>query len=129
MIRVTIWYEYVQESGELREEFLPKDMSKEQKAGFQEFVKNISERIRSVYPHGVMGTVAEHLKTCEDMQVTSVNMYMPEYGLPDQLLNETDVLIWWAHVAHDAIPDQLAEKIRDRVWKGMGFIPLHSARL
>ncbi len=127
MIRVTIWYEYVQESGELKEEFLPEDMTKEQKQGFQEFVKNISERIRSVYPQGVMGTIAQHLESCDDMQVTSVNMYMPEYGLPDKLLNETDVLIWWAHVAHDAIPDKLAEKIRDRVLKGMGFIPLHSA--
>ena len=27
-----------------------------------------------------------------------------EYGLPDDLLNHTDVLIWWAHVAHDRIP-------------------------
>ena len=27
MIRVTVWYEYVQEAGEFNEEFLPKDMS------------------------------------------------------------------------------------------------------
>lgn len=26
MIRVTVWYEYVQEAGEFNEEFLPKDM-------------------------------------------------------------------------------------------------------
>lgn len=127
MIRVTIWYEYVQESGELRGEFLPKDITEEEKAGFQEFVANTAERIKKVYPKGVMGTIAEHLRTCNDMQVTSVNLYMPEYGLPEELLNETDVLIWWAHVAHDAIPDELAGKIRDRVLKGMGFIPLHSA--
>lgn len=32
MIRVTVWYEYVQEAGEFNEEFLPKDMSVEEKA-------------------------------------------------------------------------------------------------
>lgn len=32
MIRVTVWYEYVQEAGEFNEEFLPKDMSVEEKS-------------------------------------------------------------------------------------------------
>lgn len=127
MIRVTIWYEYVQESGELRDEFLPADMPEEHKAGFREFVEKVSKEIREVYPKGLMGTVAEHLQQFEDMEITSVNMYMPEYGLPEELLEKTDVLIWWAHVAHDAIPDSLAKKIKDRVLKGMGFIGLHSA--
>lgn len=127
MIRVTIWYEYIQESGEMPEAFLPKGLSEEQKAGFRDMLAHSAEAIRAVYPRGVMGTVAEHLSGCEDMEVTSVNLYMPEYGLPDELLEHTDVLIWWAHMAHDAVPDELAHKIRDRVLKGMGFIPLHSA--
>ena len=54
-------------------------------------------------------------------------MYMPEFGLPDELLDNTDVLIYWAHVMHQAIPDSLAFKIVKRVQAGMGFIPLHSA--
>ena len=127
MIRVTVWYEYVQEAGEFNEEFLPKDMSVEEKARLKKRVADVAAKIKEVYPKGVMGTVAEHLESCEDMQVTSVRMNMPEYGLPDNLLNHTDVLIWWAHVAHDRIPDCLVEKIKDRVLKGMGFIPLHSA--
>lgn len=127
MIRVTVWYEYVQEAGEFNEEFLPKDMSVEEKARLKKRVADVAAKIKEVYTKGVMGTVAEHLESCEDMQVTSVRMNMPEYGLPDNLLNHTDVLIWWAHVAHDRIPDCLVEKIKDRVLKGMGFIPLHSA--
>ena len=78
-------------------------------------------------PEAADETVVEHLEKCPDFQVTSVNMYMPEYGLPDELLNNTDVLIWWAHVAHEVVPDSLVAKIRERVLKGMGFIPLHSA--
>lgn len=104
-----------------------KDMSVEEKARLKKRVADVAAKIKEVYPKGVMGTVAEHLESCEDMQVTSVRMNMPEYGLPDNLLNHTDVLIWWAHVAHDRIPDCLVEKIKDRVLKGMGFIPLHSA--
>ena len=115
MIRVTVWYEYVQEAGEFNEEFLPKDMSVEEKARLKKRVADVAAKIKEVYPKGVMGTVAEHLESCEDMQVTSVRMNMPEYGLPDNLLNHTDVLIWWAHVAHDRIPDCLVEKIKDRV--------------
>lgn len=127
MIRVTIWYEYVQESGILREELFPGEMSEEQKAGFSEYLEKSAVKIKEVYPKGLMGTLAEYLEKCEDMQVTLVNLYMPEYGLPEKLLNNTDVLIWWAHVAHEALPDVLVDKIKERVLKGMGFIPLHSA--
>lgn len=126
MIRVTVWYEYVQEAGEFNEEFLQRHVCRRE-GQIEKRVADVAAKIKEVYPKGVMGTVAEHLESCEDMQVTSVRMNMPEYGLPDNLLNHTDVLIWWAHVAHDRIPDCLVEKIKDRVLKGMGFIPLHSA--
>ncbi len=125
MIRVTIWYEMVQEAGRLPEEALPKD-AKEREELLTHMAKG-AEAIKAVYPKGVMGTLAEYLSQREDFQVTYVNLFMPEYGLPDELLNNTDVLIWWAHWSHDLVPDSLAEKVRERVLKGMGFIPLHSA--
>ena len=53
----------------------------------------------------------------------------PECGLPDDVLDNTDVLIWWGHVAHREVPDELAWKVREHVNKGMGFIALHSAHL
>ena len=127
MIRVTVWSEYVQESGELREEFMPDTMSEEAKEGLRGYVAAGVDKIKEVYPDGIMGALVQHLETCDDMQITSVNLCMPEYGLPDELLENTDVLIWWAHVAHDALPDSLIGKIRERVLKGMGFIGLHSA--
>jgi trehalose utilization protein len=43
------------------------------------------------------------------------------------VLNSTDVLIWWGHCHHDEVPDELVEKIYNRVMCGMGFIALHSA--
>lgn len=128
MIRVTVWYEYVQECGELNDLVFPVDkMTEEEKAKLSQDLAEGARMIKEVYPNGVMGTLVDYLKTCEDMEVTSVNLYMPEYGLTDELLNNTDVLIWWAHMAHDAVPDSLVAKIKERVLKGMGFIALHSA--
>jgi trehalose utilization protein len=37
------------------------------------------------------------------------------------------VLIWWGHCHHEEVPDELVEKIYNRVMCGMGFIALHSA--
>lgn len=51
----------------------------------------------------------------------------PDCGLPPEVLENTDVLIWWGHKAHDEVPDELVERVHDRVLRGMGFIALHSA--
>jgi trehalose utilization protein len=48
--------------------------------------------------------------------------------LPDEVLNNTDVLVWWGHVSHALVDDALVDRIRERVYAGkMGFIALHSA--
>ena len=54
---------------------------------------------------------------------------MEEHGLTEDVLNNTDVLIWWGHMAHDRVSDEVAERVVKRVWDGMGFIVLHSAHL
>ena len=51
----------------------------------------------------------------------------PDHGLPDEVLEDTDVLIWWGHMAHKEVDDELVKKIQKRVYLGkMGFIALHS---
>ena len=54
---------------------------------------------------------------------------MPGCGITDELLENTDVLMWWSHIAQHAVPDELAEKIHQRVLQGMGLIVLHSGHL
>ena len=54
---------------------------------------------------------------------------MEEFGLTEETLNETDVLVFWAHRSHNAFPDEIVERIYNRVMKGMGLIVLHSAHL
>lgn len=51
----------------------------------------------------------------------------PEHGLTEERLAATDVLFWWGHVRHDAVDDDVAERVHRHVLAGMGLIVLHSA--
>lgn len=83
-------------------------------------------QIAEIYPAGIHNLIKEFLE-CDDIKVTTATLDDPEHGLPDEILNNTDVLIWWGHTAHKEVSDELVEKIRERVYNGMGFLPIHSA--
>ena len=83
---------------------------------------------KAVYPDGLHATIKAFLDVNEDMNVRLAALDDPDQGLPDEVLESTDVLIWWGHMAHHLVSDALVEKIRNRVYLGkMGFIALHSA--
>lgn len=101
MIRVTVWNEYIHE---------------------REY-----EGIRQVYPKGIHGCIGEFLGKNDDICVKYATLDMPEHGLTEEVLNETDVLIWWGHCAHDKVSDEVVERVKNHVLRGMGLIALHSA--
>ena len=35
-----------------------------------------------------------------------------EHGLTEAALDETDVLLWWGHSAHDAVDDAVVERVK-----------------
>lgn len=81
----------------------------------------------AVYPNGLHATIKAFLDTNADMEVRLAALDDPDQGLPDEVLNNTDVLIWWGHMAHKEVDDALVARIRTRVYLGrMGFIALHS---
>jgi len=82
-----------------------------------------SELVQKHYPEGIHEVIAKFL----DGNVTMATLDMPEHGLTDDVLNNTDVLIWWGHKAHEEVQDEIVEKVYKRVLEGMGFIALHSA--
>lgn len=100
-IRVTVWNEFIHE----------REM----------------EEARRNYPEGIHGAIAGFLSGEPDLEVTTAVLGDPEQGLPDALLDVTDVLIWWGHIAHRQVDDALVEKIVARVYDGMGMVFLHSA--
>jgi len=87
-----------------------------------------SEKVKAVYPDGLHAVIGEALSKDEELKVTLAALDDPKQGLPDALLEQTDVLVWWGHMAHGEVNDELVKKIQDRVYEGkMGFVALHSA--
>lgn len=85
--------------------------------------------LKSVYPSSINGAIAEGLNEMGSGAITAktANLEDPEQGITADALAETDVLIWWGHARHDELADDKAEMIKAAVYKGLGFIPLHSA--
>ena len=100
-IRVTVWNEFVHE----RE--LPE--------------------IAAVYPDGIHGAIREFLETNEDIEVKTATLDEPNQGLSRDLLENTDVLIWWSHAKQEEVTDENVRLVQSEVQKGMGLIALHSA--
>ncbi|HZS79074.1 MAG TPA: ThuA domain-containing protein [Ktedonobacteraceae bacterium] len=84
--------------------------------------------VRAHYPHGIHTTLAEAL-TSTGLTVRTAILDEAEQGLPDTVLNTTDVLIWWGHLAHNEVSDALVERVQQRVLNGMGLIVLHSGHM
>lgn len=102
-INVTVWNEYMHEK--------------------------LEPAIGKIYPEGIHGAIKKMLGRDEKYNIRTATLDMPEHGLTDEVLESTDVLIWWGHMAHDKVSDEVAEKVRQRVLGGMGLIVLHSGHL
>lgn len=99
-IRVTVWNEYRHEKSE--------------------------ERVAKVYPQGIHACIAQFLGKNADFTVRTATLDEPEHGLTADVLDATDVLLWWGHMAHSEVSDEVAERVVRRVNRGMGLIVLHS---
>ena len=83
------------------------------------------ERIRRVYPEGIHMCLKRFLES-DDIKVTTITLDDVKNGISDELLHDTDVMIWWGHMAHQLVPDEVAVKVQQEVLRGMGMIFLHS---
>lgn len=100
MLRATVWNEYRHE--------------------------RTKDAVREVYPDGIHQAIAGHLRG-EQMTVRTATLDEPEHGLTEDVLAETDVLLWWGHSAHAEVEDRIVERVYQRVNAGMGLIALHSS--
>lgn len=99
-IRVTIWNEYRHEKEE--------------------------EAVRKVYPDGIHAALAAGLSAAPDLDCRTATLDEPEHGLTDEVLDSTDVMTWWGHMAHGDVSDEVVKKVHQRVLEGMGLLVLHS---
>ena len=101
-LRVTIWHEYRHEKRD--------------------------KHIASVYPDGMHNALKEGLEPY-GFDIKTATLDEPEHGLTQELLENTDVLTWWGHMAHHEVADEIVDRVHERVLNGMGLIVLHSGHL
>lgn len=87
------------------------------------------EAVKKVYPEGMHKVIAEGIRKLlgDQVNVRTATLDEPEHGLTKEILESTDVMTWWGHMAHDDVKDEIAQKIQERVLEGMGIVFLHSA--
>lgn len=88
--------------------------------------EKMDKKVAEVYPKGIHGAIADFLSQESDFEVRTATLDEPEHGLTKEVLDSTDVLIWWGHIAHHEVKDEVVNRIYDRVLNGMGLIVLHS---
>jgi trehalose utilization protein len=84
--------------------------------------------VREIYPRGMHATIADGLREQlgEGARVRTATFDQPEHGLPPGVLDDTDVLTWWGHLAHEQVEDAVVARVHERVLLGMGLVVLHS---
>ena len=84
------------------------------------------ENVKAIYPEGIHKAIGDNLSS-EDIFVRYAALDDENCGITDEILADTDVIIWWGHMAHNEVPDEIARKVQSAVLSGMGAIFLHSA--
>ncbi|UPM52561.1 ThuA domain-containing protein [Gottfriedia acidiceleris] len=87
--------------------------------------EQINPEVKSIYPSGIHTTIATFLNEA-GYDTSTATLDQPEHGLTDEVLENTDVLIWWGHIAHHDVEDHIVKKVYEKVLQGMGLIVLHS---
>ncbi|MEE9211036.1 MAG: ThuA domain-containing protein [Phycisphaeraceae bacterium] len=101
-IHVTVWNEYLHE----RE----------------------NKTVAGIYPDGIHAVIKHGIedRLGQAVAVCTATLDQPQHGLTEQVVAQTDVLIWWGHAAHDKVKDPIVDRVHRRVLEGMGLIVLHS---
>ena len=100
MIRVTVWIEFQHE--------------------------RTQEKVKEIYPDGIHTCIAKLLGQEEELSVRTAVFDEKEHGLTEEVLANTDVLVFWNHMLQEEFSDDVAERVRRHVLAGMGLVVLHS---
>ncbi len=88
--------------------------------------EKLHAEIGEIYPEGIHGAIKAGLAGHGITDVGTATLDEPEHGLNDEVLESTDVLLWWGHMAHQEVEQRIVDKVQKRVLEGMGLIVLHS---
>ncbi len=82
------------------------------------------EAVQKAYPEGIHGALASFLSEGNEVRIFTLDTVNE---ITREVLNDTDVMLWWGHMGHQQVPDAVAHLVQDAVLRGMGMVFLHSA--
>ena len=89
-----------------------------------------NEQIKALYPRGMHAALADHMQKQPGITARTATLDEPEHGLTEDVLDNTDVLTWWGHMAHHEVSDEIVDRVQRHVLvNGMGLIVLHSGHM
>jgi trehalose utilization protein len=112
-VSVTVWNEYQSQRGSA--DWMGQGQQEQ------------ARKAMKVYPDGIHAVIAEFLSEA-GFETRTATFEEPDHGLTPEILDRTDVLVWWSHHLNDEVDDRVVERVYQRVQDGMGLIVLHSAR-
>jgi len=99
---------------------------------FNEYLHETTQaHVRAVYPKGIHTVLSDFLEE-EGFKVRVITQHddsgnlKEDIGITEEILKDTDVIIWWGHCAHKHVPDEIARLVCNEVQCCMGAIFLHS---
>lgn len=90
--------------------------------------EQVDETVQAIYPDGIHGAIAAGLRELlgDEVEVSTATLGDPEHGVSEERLTSTDVVLWWGHMKHDEVADEVVERVQRHVLGGMGLLVLHS---
>ena len=96
---------------------------------YNEFIhEQTHDAVKAVYPEGIHTVLAEMLGH-ENDTISVVTLENHDTDASREILKNTDVLLWWGHLAHDKVSDDIVTMLQNQVLKGMGLVVLHSGHM
>ncbi|WP_420111416.1 ThuA domain-containing protein [Pseudactinotalea sp.] len=90
--------------------------------------EQVDASVQAIYPEGIHGAIAAGLTELlgDEVEVRTATLADPEHGLSEEVLAGTDVLLWWGHMKHDDVADEVVARVQQHVLGGLGLLVLHS---
>ena len=95
---------------------------------WNEYIHEVNNKVvADIYPEGIHGALAAALEKRTGATVRTATLRQDaEHGLSQEVVDTTDVMLWWGHVAHNEVSEEVVQRVQQAVLAGMGLIVLHS---
>ena len=95
---------------------------------FTELNKSMEkEEAKLSYPEGMNACLYNFISKEHEVKMIVHSENDDGSELTEEILAETDVLIWWGHHFHNTVSDKVVEIVASYINRGMGLIALHSS--